>query len=71
MLTPGFSRSRGEHAFMDQLATESDCPGIVDRQHPNRRSTRGSKTSKSWAMPTEMVGPAVSPGMIEIRNIMC
>jgi hypothetical protein len=51
--TPSFSRSRGEHAFKDQLTTERDRPGIVDRQYPNRRSTRGSEPPKSRAMPPE------------------
>jgi hypothetical protein len=41
--TPSFSRSRGEHAFKDQLTTERDRQGIVDRQYPDRRSTRGGK----------------------------
>jgi len=69
--TPSFSRSRGEHAFKDQLTTERDRQGIVDRQYSNRRSTRGSKTPKSRAMPPEVVGPAVAAGMIELGDFMC
>ncbi len=61
---PSFSRSRGEHAFKDQLTTERDRQGVVDRQYPNRSSTRGRKTPKSRAMPLEVVGPAVAAGMI-------
>src|SRR5208282_212616 len=70
-LTLKLSRSRGEHAFKDQLTTERDRQGVVDRQYPNRRSTRGCKTPKSRAMPLEMVGPAVVTGMIDIDNLMC
>ena len=69
--TPSFSRSRGEHAFKDQLTTERDRQGIVDRQYPDRRSTRGSKTPKSRAMPPEVVGPAVAARMIELSNLTC
>ncbi len=69
--TPSFSRLRGEHAFKDQLTTERDRQGIVDRQYLDRRSTRGCKTPKSRAMPPEVFGPAVAAGMIELGNLMC
>ncbi len=69
--TPSVSCSRREDAFKDQLTTERDRQGIVDRQDPNRRSTRGCKTPKSRAMPPEVVGPAVAAGMMELGDIMC
>ena len=59
--------SRRKHAFPDQLATQRDRQGIIDRHHLNRHSTRRGKAPEARAMPLEMVISAIEAGMIELR----